>query len=292
VARAQRLEEGEFGLRHWLDDGYQADMRYMEEHAEMRQDPRLLVEGARTVISLLLPYKYDRLMEGPARIAQYAYDDDYHERMKGMLLRLLEALREQVPGLEARAFVDTAPISDKHWAARAGLGWIGCNTLLVNPHYGSYCFLGELVTAEEADSYDTPLTERCGDCRSCVEACPNGALVFREELGIYQLDARRCTSYNTVENRADALPEQLHTRGYLFGCDICQQACPYNRQAPASRTLSAERKAELEELAAHSSEPAEGFSADEAAFRKNRRHSALSRIKYPQWRRNKGHQNW
>jgi len=290
IARAECLSDAEYALGDWLADGFQADMGYMEKHAAMRRDPRLLLEGARSVIAVLVPYKYDRLMDGPGRIAQYAYGEDYHERLKRMLYQLLDSLRVQYPELEARPCVDTAPISDKCWAARAGLGWIGRNTLLVNPVYGSFCFLGELVTTAVVDRYDSPvssldggvahLDSSCGECRRCVEACPNGAIVLRGDAHhpYYQIDARRCTSYNTIENRSDVLPYSLQTRGYIFGCDICQLVCPYNQQAPASSILTDERKSELETLTE---------SDDRSLFNRSARHSALGRIRFAQWVRNR-----
>lgn len=288
VARADALAEEEYPLDAWLAAGYQADMHYMERNAAMRRDPRLLVEGARSVISLVLAYKPDRRTEGTPRIAQYAYGEDYHERLKRMMYQLIAKIKEQYPEFEGRPFVDTAPISDRHWAVRAGLGWIGRNTLFVHPRFGTYCFLGEIVTTAEIDN-SQPLAQNlefdCGNCRRCVDVCPNQAIVDRQTADsvhhpqfkiINLLDARRCTSYNTIENRADALPESLNTQGYAFGCDICQLVCPYNQNAPAAETLPDDRKAQLEALP----------DADEATFRRFSKHSAISRISYSQWQRN------
>lgn len=279
VARAERLSDSEFPLRKWLLQGLHADMGYMQRNADMRQDPRLLVEGARSVISLLVAYKPDRRMEGPYRIAQYAYGIDYHERLKQMLYSLIQRIADEYEGFEARPFVDTAPISDRHWAARAGLGWIGHNTLLVNPQWGSYCFIGELVTTAETDSYDKPLPDGCADCHRCVDACPNRAIVRLEGEGGFLVDARRCTSYNTIENRHPSLPPSLDSRGYVFGCDICQLACPYNEQAPAATTIDNDRLHQLERLP----------EADKATFRHFTKHSPLNRISYDQWLRNIDH---
>lgn len=279
ISRADRLPKDEFPLEEWLADGFHADMDYMQRNADKRQDPRLLVDGARSVVSLLVAYKPDRRMEGPFRIAQYAYGEDYHERLKRMLFQLMESVAGRYPDFSARAFVDTAPISDRHWAQRAGLGWLGKNTLLIHPQWGSYCYIGELVTTAEFDHYDTPMSDRCGDCRRCVDACPNHAIVSRGGESPFQVDARRCTSYNTIENRSETLPSHLDTRGYVFGCDICQQACPYNEQAAAAFTLTDTRKSELEQLP----------QADESTFRRLTRHTPLTRIKYPQWLRNLKH---
>ena len=309
IARAERLGEEEYPLDEWLGAGCQADMHYLERNAEMRRDPQLLVEGAQTVISLVLAYKPDSQMQAPAKIAQYAYGEDYHTLLKRMMFSLMAAIKEHCPDFEGRPFVDTAPISDRHWAVRAGLGWIGRNTLFIHPRYGSYCFLGEIVTTADIDdenqnqnedqnenqnenenggsrsslsAFRSPLSafrfplSCCADCRLCVEACPNHAITT-STVGVPMLDARRCTSYNTIENRADTLPEGLDTKGYAFGCDICQSVCPYNRQAPAVWHLDEQRRAELESLA----------DADEATFHRLTKNSAMNRISYRQWQRNK-----
>ncbi len=276
IARAERLGEEEYPLDEWLSAGCQADMHYMERNAEMRRDPRLLVDGAQTVISLVLAYKPDGQMDGSCRISQYAYGEDYHTRLKRMMFSLMVAIKEHCPDFEGRPFVDTAPISDRHWAVRAGLGWIGRNTLFVHPRYGSYCFLGEIVTSAVADNYDKMYSvSQCGECNRCVQACPNNAIVT-SRFGAAMVDARRCTSYNTIENRAETLPDELDTRGYVYGCDICQSVCPFNIQAPASFHLDNERQRQLEDLA----------DADEEKFRTFSKRSALSRIKYTQWQRN------
>lgn len=274
-----RLSEEEYRLNEWLAAGFQADMSYMERNIEMRRDPAILLQGARSVVSLLLSYKPDRLIEGDIRIAQYAYDEDYHEKLKRMQYQLISIIKQRYDGFDARPFVDTAPISDKNWAVRAGLGWQGKNTLLVNEKLGSFCFLGELVTTAEVDIYDSPNengSDRCGECKRCVDACPNKAIVFLAQSRSYHIDASKCTSYNTVENRTEELPDSLDTRGFAFGCDICQQVCPYNVTAPWAYALSDERKKELESLPC----------ADEETFRRITKHSAMNRIKYSQWRRN------
>ena len=317
IAVASPLTEEEWGYEEWLRRGYQADMAYMEQHRDKRSDPTLLVPGARSIIVLLSGYKPSQTMQNRvsgARIAQYAYGEDYHERIKGMLFQLIAAIRQRYPDFEAKPCVDTVPISDKQWARRAGLGWIGRNTLLVNPVLGSYCNIGELVTPSPADSYDTPIENRCGDCRACVAACPNHALSesransyalpsksmvttegsnhalthshinelthssTKEFLhsSIPLLDANRCASYHTVENRAETLPPDIHLSGYAFGCDICQLVCPFNQTAAVRYTLTDERKAQLEALA----------DADPTAFKRLTKHTALSRIRHSQWQRN------
>lgn len=276
IAKADTLSQEEYPLEEWLHSGYYADMQYMESNVAIRRDPRLLYDGARSVISLVVAYKPDRQMEGTPRISQYAYGEDYHELLKRMMYQLIASIHEKYPDFDARPFVDTAPISERHWAVRAGLGWIGRNTLFIHPLFGSYCYLGEIVTTAEAVCYDKPYHgQGCEGCRLCVNVCPNSAITV-SKIGVPMLDARRCTSYNTIENRDETLPADLNTHGYAFGCDICQSVCPFNRQAPAAYHLDEERKAQLESLS----------SADESTFRRFSKHSALNRIKYPQWQRN------
>lgn len=279
LAEAAPIPRSQWDLQEWLAEGRHADMHYMEEHVAKRYDPTLLVPGAKTVISVLLGYRPSALMEGAVKIAQYAYGEDYHERLKGLLYRLLSALGDRYPDLQGRPFVDTAPISDKYWAVQAGLGWRGRNTLLVNPTLGSYCFIGELVVTLAADVYDTPLPDGCGSCERCLRACPNHAIVPSPLPAVgTQVDARRCASYHTIENRAEALPPDVKLSGYAFGCDCCQLVCPYNLQAEIRYHLTPERQEQLQNLQ----------DADEKTFKHATKHSPLNRIKYPQWLRNLG----
>lgn len=271
IAVAEPIDEAEFGLAAWLEAGRNAAMGYMAAHAETRHDPRRLVEGAKSVVSLLVGYKPS---ERVPNIAQYAYGEDYHELMKRMLYQLIALIQERYPDFEARPFVDTAPISDKLWAAKAGLGWIGRNTLLVNPVLGSYCFVGELVTTASFDSYDAPMADGCGECRLCVEACPNHAL--QPAAQGCSVNANACASYHTIENRAEELPSAIRLSGFVYGCDCCQLVCPYNRTAAVRYQLTPERLRQLENLT----------EAEEAEFKHFVRHSAMNRIKYPQWQRN------
>lgn len=261
-------------LSDWINDGGHAQMRYMEQLRDIRSDPRLLLPEAKTVISVLLGYKPSARMKGKALIAQYAYGQDYHEVLKERLYILIGRIKELYPEFEGRPFVDTAPISDRSWALKSGLGWQGKNGLLINPELGSYCFLGEIVTTLSADSYDQAIEDRCSDCRRCVEACPNKAIMPFEEG--FRLMASRCTAYHTIENRDPELPETLRLAGYAYGCDICQLACPHNLYTESKIEISAERIEELERLQ----------ETDEKSFRRFVKHSAMSRIKYSQWQRN------
>ena len=274
IARAEALPGYGQALDTWLAHGFNADMQYMERHADKRRDPRLLYPGARTVISVLLAYKPSRTIDSPHKIARYAYNEDYHRRIKRMLFELTDDLQKRYPDFKARPFVDTAPISDKQWAAAAGLGWIGRNTLLVNQQYGSFCNIGELVSDSEADVYDQPVENRCGECRLCVQSCPNQALSCVD--GRYMLNAARCTAYNTIENRQEDLRGGLHSGGYVFGCDICQEACPHNRHTAAATDPGDEQLGRLQQLA----------TADEKQFAEATRNTPISRISHRQWLRN------
>ena len=217
VAAAAALSDEEYPLREWLRRGWNGDLDYMERNADKRMDPRLLVPGARSVICCVSAYHPPSSRGG---VAAYARHRDYHKDIKAMLFALMQKL-----GIEGRAFCDTAPISDKHWAARAGLGWIGRHTLLVTPHWGSWVNLGEIVTAEECDSYASPLPSSCTSCNLCVEACRNGAIAAE---GAPMIDVRRCTAYYTTHHPRP-MPADLSDGGYSLGCDLCQLACPFNR---------------------------------------------------------------
>lgn len=268
LAAVEPLDESYFGLRQWLAEGRHADMEFMEQHVAMRHNPALLVEGARTVISLLLAYKPSSWQTTVPRLSCYAYGEDYHLLVKRKLYELMALLRHHFPAFDAKPCVDTVPISDKLWAVKAGLGWIGKNTLLVNPRLGSFCYIGELVTCSAADSYDTPIQSQCGNCTRCLDACPNQA--------ISPMQSDRCISYNTIENRHGQLPSNISMRGYAFGCDCCQQVCPFNIQAPVSHNIDADRMSLLNNLP----------QCDKAAFNKFKKTSALSRITFDQWQRN------
>ena len=259
------------------------------EIAQRTFNPRLGIEGGISIIGvsgIVKPFSEEAFIESIRKCMTVAKASGSERVVINSGGKSERFVKERYPDFDARPFVDTAPISDRHWAVRAGLGWIGRNTLFIHPHFGSYCFLGEIVTTAQVDRYDEPFrNDPCGDCRLCVDACPNKAIIDRQTKDSLQnskskiqnfLDARRCTSYNTIENRAESLPDELDTRGYAFGCDICQSVCPYNRQAPSAYHLDDERKAQLEALP----------DADEAVFRRFTKHSALSRIKYPQWQRN------
>lgn len=285
IAAAHSINPQDWPLLYAIRKRYYADMRYMYEHVDMRLDPTLLVPGAKSIISVLLGYRPSARIPG---IAQYAYGPDYHETVKQRLFQLIGIIKERYPDFDAKPCVDTVPISDKYWAVQAGLGWIGKNTLLINPTLGSYCFIGELVTTSEADAYDAPIENRCNDCERCLNACPNHALgkiepdtddYIQNSGPQYVLNSQKCASYHTIENRSETLPEDIKLSGYYFGCDCCQLACPYNQQARVKMDLSDQRLKELSEL----------IDADEATFKHSTKHSAINRVKHWQWLRNIRH---
>ena len=277
IARVERAESEAAYLDRWIAEGCHGGMEYMANHREPRLDPGGLVEGAQTVVSVALNY-YPAERRDPSlpHIAYYAYGADYHKVMKRRLRRLWEAVAEEarsrgIPSPEARVFTDSAPVLERYWAWKAGLGWIGKNSCLILPGKGSFFFLGEIVTTLEADTYDTPQRSRCGSCTRCLEACPTGALE-----GERRLNASRCLSYLTIEHRGE-IPGKLASRlgDRLYGCDTCQMACPWNHFA---------RPTEVEEfrpdpaLLALSREELRGLTRE--AYDRIFAHSAVRRAKY------------
>jgi epoxyqueuosine reductase len=226
-------------LREWLDRGYAGTMAWMNRSADRRADVRHVVPGARSVIVTATLYNTDRpysadLPPGVARISRYAWGDDYHDVLKRRLDALLDWIRaslapSELEGFDARGYVDTGPVQERVYAQYAGLGWIGKNTCLINRELGSWLFLSEIITTLRLEP-DTQGLEQCGSCTRCLEMCPTGALV---EPGV--LDSNRCLSYLTIEHRGDIAGEHGQAIGaHVYGCDICQEVCPYNQPAPHS----------------------------------------------------------
>ena len=232
VARAEAVDPSAMQrLDRWLAQGCQAGMDYIRRGRDLRADPRQLVEGVKSIVCVALGYYPGRTLPPDApQVAYYAYGRDYHEVMRERLNLLLEAVRACVGPVQGRAFCDTAPILERYWAVQAGLGWIGKNTQLILPRLGSYFFLGELLLDVDLMP-DAPLPSRCGRCTRCLEACPGHALHPSQGL-----DARRCLSYLTIEHRGP-FPEGacLPLGNRIYGCDVCQQVCPWNRFARPTR---------------------------------------------------------
>jgi len=228
ISLAGHLEEDSHHLADWLENSYHGTMSYMENNADKRVDPTKLVEGARSVISVILNYfpsEHPADPEAPV-ISKYAYGLDYHDVIRKKLHLLLEYINNSVSPVKGRGFVDSAPVLDRAWAAKAGMGWIGKNSNLISPSKGSFFFIGSLIV-DIPLFYDKPIPDFCGDCNRCLNACPTKAIVEPKVI-----DARKCISYLTIENRGDIDPqfrEQFANR--VFGCDICQDVCPWNRKA-------------------------------------------------------------
>ena len=214
-------------VRRWISKGSQATMDYMANYTEKRLNPCLLVPGTKSIVSLAMNYAPAKTMpETEYQLAAYAYGQDYHDVVKARLRQLAEHIPPK-EGYETRVFVDTAPLDERYWAWRCGLGWQGRSGQLILPKGGTYFFLGEIVLPYEADAYDTPIENRCGTCHACIDACPGQAL-----RGDGTLDANRCLSYLTIENRGDLPPGTGQKMGACFyGCDRCAEVCPWNRFA-------------------------------------------------------------
>jgi epoxyqueuosine reductase len=229
ISAATALDADAERLKDWLGKGRHAGLTYMENHFEKRIDPRKLFEGARSIVSVILNYfppKQQNHPEAPV-LAKYAYGMDYHLVIRKKLKSLLKYTSELIPGCEGRVFTDSAPVMEHAWAARAGLGWIGKNSLLLSSRFGSFVFIGEMIISSELE-YDQPINELCGSCRNCISSCPTGAIVEDRVI-----DAGKCISYHTIENKSMQMPLDLKDKfaNRVFGCDICQDVCPWNRKA-------------------------------------------------------------
>ncbi len=241
-ARYEVLEEESAKLRKWLDDGKHADMAWIEKGFDKRKDLRQIMPKAKSIISLAYnyytPFEHD---ETKPKISRYAWGKDYHKILKKKLKELSEIIcrtshNNAVPlrrdfenvhenfleGVLCRAYVDDGPVMDKVWAQKAGIGWMGKHTNIISPEYGSWFFLCEIITNIDFELYDTPIEDMCGSCTLCMSACPTGAIVSE-----YVVDANKCISYQTIENRGD-IPPEIDLDGWIFGCDVCQDVCPFN----------------------------------------------------------------
>jgi epoxyqueuosine reductase len=266
-------------FRRWLDAGRAGEMDYLARRFEERTDPATYFPGARSVICVAMNY-HTPLDAPPAgsygRVARYALGDDYHEMTKAKLYELADWIRGNAPGAQTKCGVDTAPIMEKELAARAGVGWIGKNTCLINPAIGSWLLLGEVITTIDLP-IDQPGVDHCGTCRRCIDACPTGAITAP-----YQLDARRCISYLTIEHRGEIDPNlKSQISDWLYGCDICQDVCPHNSSAVATLNPALQPR-----FASGTLDSAAVANWDEAAYRQSLRGSAMRRVKLPVLQRN------
>ncbi|MCP9198669.1 tRNA epoxyqueuosine(34) reductase QueG [Gramella sp. GC03-9] len=225
ISKAEFLEEEAPRLEKWLNEGRHGEMRYMENYFDKRLDPTRLVPGSKSVISMILNYYPEETQNKDSyKISKYAYGRDYHFVIKDKLKQLLASLQHEIGDFHGRAFVDSAPVLDKAWAARSGLGWIGKNSNLLTRQVGSFYFIAELIV-DLVLEYDTPVTDHCGTCTACIDACPTDAIYEP-----YKVDGSKCISYFTIELKDD-LPSDYQNKfeDWMFGCDICQDVCPWNR---------------------------------------------------------------
>jgi epoxyqueuosine reductase len=225
IAKADFLEDEAINLDSWLNNNYHGEMKYMENHFDKRLDPRLLVDDAKSVISLSYNYFPTQLQRNDSyKIAKYAYGQDYHHVIKSKLKELSVFIQDTIGEVKGRAFVDSAPIMERSWAAKSGIGWKGKNSLVIQKQQGSFFFLSELVVDLDLE-YDTPMTDHCGTCTKCIDACPTSAILPNNTV-----DGSKCISYFTIELK-DNIPNEFKGQfdDWAFGCDICQDVCPWNR---------------------------------------------------------------
>jgi epoxyqueuosine reductase len=279
IARAEYMEEEARHLEQWLNQGFQGEMQYLEGHFDKRVDPTLLVPGAKSVVSLLYNYATTDEQQDPAapKISKYAYGADYHFVIKDRLKTLLSFVQAQIGEINGRCFVDSAPVLERDWAKRAGTGWVGKNTLLIHPKAGSYFFLAELILDLELD-YDGPMKDYCGTCTRCIDACPTEAISPQG----YLLDGSKCISYLTIELRS-ALPEDFQGKmdNWMFGCDVCQDVCPWNRFSKPHQEPAFLPNGELLQLSKQDWEE-----LTEEVFQRVFKKSAVKRTKFQGLKRN------
>lgn len=235
IAEATFLEDEAPRLEEWLKRGYQGKMGYLENHFDKRLDPRKLVPGAKSVVSLVYNYypQEDKAKEGVPKLAKYAYGQDYHHVVKDKLKTFMHQIHQEIGEVDGRVFVDSAPVHERAWAAKSGIGWIGKNSLLLNREMGSFFFLAELIIDLELEA-DGPMKDYCGTCTACQDACPTDAIPEP-----YVVDGSRCISYLTIELK-ESIPSEFKDKmeDWAFGCDICQDVCPWNRfSKPHKETL-------------------------------------------------------
>ncbi len=246
ISKAEFLNTEARHLENWLRQGYQGTMSWMERNFDKRVNPALLVDDAKSVVSVLLNYypKRDLFQHKALKISKYAYGQDYHSVIKARLNHLLEYIRSVAGNVNARCFVDSAPVLDKAWAERSGLGWIGKNGNLISVKTGSFFFIGEIICDLDLE-YDAPATDHCGSCTKCIDACPTQAII-KPQL----VDGSKCISYLTIELKDQIIPQSLGNKmdGWVFGCDICQDVCPWNRFSTPTELGEFDPPAELSSI--------------------------------------------
>jgi len=278
ICRAEQVDTNTTShLQDWLDKGYYAGMDYLARNTDKRNNPKLLLENAKSIICVALNYYPEKKQPCTSpQIAYYAYGKDYHEVVKAKLYSLLEYIKELYPTVTGRVFVDTAPILERHWAAKAGLGFIGKNSLLIMPRKGSYFFLGEILVDIELE-YDKPINISCGNCTRCIDSCPTRAIEKP-----YTINSNSCISYQTIENKGEIDEKTIPVlNNNLYGCDICQKVCPWNKFAKPHKTKDFEPNHELLNIDYESLEK-----ITEEDYRRIFKGSAIKRAKYSGLMRN------
>lgn len=279
IAKAEQLDDDARRLEQWLLNGYQGKMSYMERYFDLRIDPRKLVPGAQSVITLLMNYYPEASQkENAPKISKYAYGIDYHELIRGKLNFFLETIREEIGDINGRGFVDSAPVLERAWAQKSGLGWIGKNNNLLTKNAGSFFFIASLIV-DIPLQYDPAFAKDfCGSCTKCIDACPTGAI---PEAGV--VDGSKCISYLTIELKDEIIPKEFQDKmeGWMFGCDICQDVCPWNRFAKPHQQDALQPIPEILNLST-----AEWETMDEDVFKKLLKHSPIKRSKWKGIQRN------
>lgn len=277
VAKARKLHEEENRLEAWLKQGKHGSMHYMQQHFDKRLDPTLLVPGAKSVISLMYNYYSEKKQTdtNAPKLSMYAYGTDYHFVVKEKLKNILGEMQNAIGNFSARVFVDSAPVLERVWAKEAGLGWVGKNTLLINKNAGSYFFLAEIICDLEFE-YDAITKDYCGTCTACIDACPTDA------IKPYEVDGSKCISYLTIELK-DEIPQAFKGKmeNWMFGCDICQQVCPWNRFSKPNAEPQFQPKEELLNMSQN-----EWHEITEEVFQKLFKNSAVKRTKFSGLKRN------
>jgi epoxyqueuosine reductase len=279
IARAEQLDDDARRLENWLHKGMNGSMKYMENFFDLRVNPGKLVAGAKSVITFLLNY-YPEQERSPhlPKISKYAYGTDYHEVIRKKLNHILQQIRERIGEIQGRGFVDSAPVLERSWAVRSGLGWIGKNANLINNKMGSFLFIATLIVDLELQ-YDEPFAKDfCGTCRKCVDACPTEAILDNKVV-----DGSRCISYLTIELKDALIPQSMSGKfdNWIFGCDICQDICPWNRFSKPNQIAEFKPLPEIMNLSNGDWE-----AMTEEGFKKIFKDSAVKRAKYSGLRRN------
>lgn len=278
IAKAAPLDEDARRLESWLQQGFHGKMQYMENYFDLRVDPAKLVPGAKSVITLLKNYFPAAQNTTELKIAKYAYGNDYHEVIKSRLRQMMQQLQEKVGAISGRGFVDSAPVLERAWAQKSGLGWIGKNGNLLTKQSGSFFFIATLITDLELE-YDDPFAKDfCGSCTKCIDACPTEAIQPNKVI-----NGSKCISYFTIELKDEIIPEEMKGKfqNWMFGCDVCQDVCPWNR---FSKPNTEAEFSPLPEILNFSTKEWEELS--EEVFRKLFKHSPLSRSKHKGIQRN------